>query len=102
MTPINEVPVGKFVRFEYAIAYMCYNNFKDRYTLLPIGDCIIPRDKSWTHKVYIYKRIKKEWIKKAKEILKTYLGWQAGGNMTIGIDNLTYIENLAILKSYGI
>jgi len=100
MTPINEVPVGKFCRFEYSVVYMCYNNFKDRYTLIPIEN-LMPRDKGWNHKVYVYKRIKKEWVVDAKEQLIKFLGWQAPeGSLIVGIDNLTYVENLAILKSY--
>ena len=99
MTPINKVPIGKFCRFNYSVVYMCFNDFNVRYTLLPI-DGFVPRDEEFDCKVYVYKRIRKEWVEEAKEVLERYLGYKGNGTTTIGIDNLTYIENLNILKKY--
>ena len=107
MTPINEVPVGKFCRFENSIAYVYKNDFKTIYGLLPITDTI-PTDKKFDHKVYIYKRVKPEWVNKAKEWLNAVHISNNGQTLYKGrvveddvkIDNLLYIENLDILKSY--
>jgi hypothetical protein len=93
MTPINEVPVGKFCRInEYDIGYVCRNNFKDGYTLAPIVGAINKRMK-WGKKVYVYKRINQSWVGEAKKWVEFVY---KDGNM----DNLTYIENLSILKNY--
>jgi len=95
MTPINEVPVGKFCRFDGNVVYVHKNNFKDTYALIPIVGSV-PRDKNWDHRVYVYKRIQKSWVEDAKKWMDELLEYGQR------IDNLTYIENLAILKSYGI
>lgn len=109
MTPINEVPVGKFCRFAGSVVYVYKNNFKDVYGLFPI-EGKINTDKKFDSKVYVYKNYKKDWVTKAKEwleeIFKIAKGQPIGGKFVTAqvtpIDNLTYVENLAILKSYGI
>ena len=95
MTPINEVPVGKFCRFAGNVVYMFKNNFKDAYSLIPVIG-YVPQNKKWNHKVYIYKRVPKVWIEDAKKWLDAFI--EHGQR----IDNLLYIENLDILKSYGL
>ena len=95
MTPINEVPVGKFCKFAGNVVYMYKNNYKDAYSLIPIVG-IVRQDKNWGHRVYVYKRIQKLWIEDAKKCLDGLL--EHGQR----IDNLSYIENLAILKAYGL
>lgn len=94
MTPINEVPVGKFVKFHWNILYVCKNNHKDTYTLVPIIG-VVPENMEWGHGVYVYKRVRKEWLQPTKDWIEYCLRENR-------IDNLTYIENLDILKSYGI
>jgi hypothetical protein len=94
MTPINEVPVGKFVRLAFNVVYVIKNNFKNNYALMPI-EGQVSKDQKWDVKVYVYKRLKKEWVEKAKESLK-----DSNLHLSPIVDNLTYIENLAILKSY--
>jgi hypothetical protein len=94
MTPINEVPVGKFVRLAFNVVYVIKNNFKDNYALIPI-EGHVSKDQLWDVKVYVYKRFNKEWIERAKAVLR-----EANLDKSPIVDNLTYIENLAILKSY--
>lgn len=109
MTPINELPVGTFCNFVGNVVYIYKNNFKDIYGLFPIvGD--VPTDRLFNQKVYVYKRIKKEWIKTAKEWLeqvfstKSNVSTRLNGSLVEGvpghIDNLLYIENLNILNNY--
>lgn len=63
MTPLNEVPVGKFSRFDRSVVYVYKNNFKDIYGLLPIVGQI-PTDKLFSYKVYIFiKSLKKNGLK---------------------------------------
>ena len=94
MTQINEVPIGKFCRFAKNVVYVCKNDFKASYTLIPaVNGGFIPRDKAFNHKVYVYKRIKKEWI----EHIRYFIDWMLENKR---IDNLTYIENLSILNNY--
>jgi hypothetical protein len=93
MTPINEVSVGKFCKFKGDVSYVVKNNFKDSYMLAPITGRI--SSSKWGVKVYVYKRPHTEWITQAKE-------WVEVVFKENHMDNLTYIENLAILKSYGI
>jgi hypothetical protein len=109
MIPINEVPVGKFVRFAGSVVYVYKNNFNDVYGIFPIQGKIAT-NKQFNHKVYVYKRIKKDWVTKAKGWLESL--FERGNGQTIKdgfmveeaahIDNLLYVENLDILKSYGI
>ena len=94
MTPINEVPVGKFCRFNFSVVYVAKNDFKYTYTLFPIEGSV-PQDKAFNHKVYVYKRLPREWIERANDLVKE-------SNLAGATDNLTYIENLDILKSYGV
>ena len=109
MTPIKEVSVGKFCRSEYGIVYIYKNNFKDNYAVFPV-EGTVPTDKKFAHKVYVYKRVKKEWITKATERLeKLFEGGESQRvsnnileDVEIRLDNLSYIENLAILKSYNV
>lgn len=107
MTPINEVPVDKFCRFDNHIVYVYKNNFKDTYGLIPV-DSAIPRYEKFDCKVFIYKRIKAAWIQTARKYIKQIYnendvvlvanGIQAASETRM--DNLLYIENLDILKSY--
>jgi hypothetical protein len=108
MTPVNEVPVGKFCRFVDCVVYLYKNNFKNSYGLLPIAGTI-PTNKAFEYKVYIYKRVKKDWVRVAKKWLNNLYETQAGQTLLNGhvvkeddkrLDNLTYIENLNILKNY--
>ena len=111
MTPINEVLVGKFCRFSYSVVYIYKNNFKDSYGVIPIVG-VIPTTKTFEYKVYVYKKPKKEWIQIAKKWLDDLYENQHGQTLLNGhrviveqevrLDNLLYIENLDILKSYGI
>jgi hypothetical protein len=108
MIPINKVPVGKFVKWSESTVYIYKNNFKDTYGVFPI-EGIIPINKKFNCKVYVYKKYKKEWVIKAIEWLNKLFddaskGQSYSGGRVIGIpesvDNLLYIENLAILKNY--
>jgi len=109
MTPINEVPVGKFCRFAGNVVYIYKNNFKDFYGVIPVVG-VVPRYKKFGYSVYVYKRIKNEWIKAARKhidrIYKTpdHILMNNGVvvESEVRLDNLTYIENIDILKSYGI
>jgi hypothetical protein len=94
MTPINEVPVGKFVRLAGNVVYVIKNNFKDNYALIPI-EGHVSKDEAWDVKVYVYKRLNKQWIERAKESLK-----DSSLHKSPIVDNLTYIENLNILRNY--
>ena len=93
MTPINEVPVGKFCRFDGNVIYVYKNNYTDAYALIPVVGTV-PRDKNFDHRVYVYKRILNIWVEDAKKWLDELLKYGPR------IDNLSYIENLSILKSY--
>lgn len=107
MKPINELPVGTFCRFDGSVVYIYKNNFDDVYGVFPIGS-VVPTDKSFNHKVLVYKKPKKEWVKKAREWLEDLFEEAEGQTIKDGfvldkpahIDNLLYIENLDILKSY--
>lgn len=107
MTPINEVPVGKFCKFGHGVVYVYKNNFKDCYGLFPVVD-LIPTDKLFSYKVYVYKRVKDKWVRKAKEWLESTYRSSNGQTLYNGqgiknlekMDNLLYIENLDILNNY--
>ncbi len=65
MKPVNEVSVGTFFNFAGNICYIGLTN-KSHYIVFPI-EGNVPRDKKFGHKVYVYKRIKKNWIKIVKK-----------------------------------
>jgi hypothetical protein len=92
MTPINEVPIGKFCSIDGNVLYVIKNNFKDSYTLAPVIGTV-SRKMKFGRKVYVYKQIDKNWIPATEE----WVEFMFKQNM---MDNLSYIENLAILKSY--
>ena len=94
MTEINKLPVGTFCRFAGNVIYMVKNNFDNSYTLVPIIG-FVPQDRLFNAKVYVYKRIQDDWITLAKS-------WVEHCHNENRLDNLSYIENLDILKSYGV
>lgn len=107
MIPINEVPIGTFVRFAGNVVYIYKNNFENTYGVFPIKG-LVPTDKPFDCKVYVYKKPKKEWAHKARVWLEDLFEKANGQTLKNGvlveqathIDNLLYIENLDILKSY--
>ena len=94
MTPINELPVGTFCNLVGNIVYIINTNFVNSYLICPATEfSFVPQDKSFNAKVYKYKRVKKEWVILAKEFVEMI-------HKEDKLDNLTYIENLGILKNY--
>lgn len=92
MIHIYQVPPGKFCRIKRCVGYI-YSSKPSSIWFMPVVG-FPPSVRNFKQKVYVYRRIKQEWI----TICKERLAIQLGSN---GLDNLTYIENLAILKSYG-